>query len=154
MLAWINRVQQSNKMSVYFDEQPQMWQCEQLWRISLWWDFMDSHWKHPYVYDNLCMTYILLVWGWKVNGLRSSTQRICKCTGLWAVKQTDGGKPSKTNRDLQPLKTKWQDSAHPLGAFIWPAVSSRDDQHSKLTRDGNWAPSQQDTPVSWFTPLF
>lgn len=96
---------------------------------------------------NLYMTYILLVWGWKVNGLRSSTQRICKCTELWAVKQTDGGKTSKTKPGLQPLKTKWQHSAHPLLSFIWPAVSSWDDQHSKLTRDGKWAPSQQDTPV-------
>lgn len=96
---------------------------------------------------NLYMTYILLVWGWKVNGLRSSTQRICRCTELWAVKQTDGGKTSKTKPGLQPLKTKWQHSAHPLLSFIWPAVSSWDDQHSKLTRDGKWAPSQQDTPV-------
>lgn len=66
----------------------------------------------------------------------------------WAVKQTDSGKTSKTNPGFQPLETKWRDSGHPFLSFIWPAVSSWDDQHFKLTRNGKWAPSQQDATIS------
>lgn len=60
----------------------------------------------------------------------------------WAVKQTDSGKTSKTNPGFQPLTSKWRGSGHPFLSFIWPAVSSWDDQHFKLTRNGKRAPSQ------------
>lgn len=65
----------------------------------------------------------------------------------WAVKQTDSGKTSKTNPGFQPLNSKWRGSGHPFLSFIWPAVSSWDDQHFKLNRNGKRAPSQQDATV-------
>lgn len=97
---------------------------------------------------NLWMTYILLERGWKVNGLCSSTQKIRKCTRLWLSCQTDRWwKNFKDKPRLPAIKIQVRGSGHPFLSFIWPAVSSWDDQHFKLTRNGKRAPSQQDATV-------
>lgn len=96
---------------------------------------------------SLCiqLTYAWLTFCWNEAGrLTVSVHQHRRSTNVqdldWAVKQTDSGKTSKTNPGFQPLKSKWRGSGHPFLSFIWPAVSSWDDQHFKLTRNGKRAP--------------
>lgn len=149
--CWINRVQQSNKMSVYCDEQPQMWHraaVADLIMVRL----------RGLMETSLCiqLTYTWLTFCCYEAGrltLSVNMDNLQTCRSLSC--QTDWWR--KNLRDQARLaagKERVADSAHPLLPFIWPVVSSWDDQHSKWSRDGKWALSQQDMLVSWFTPLF